>query len=309
MMSRCAVSCSLSQPRIQHNLPTSRVGFQGNQNSLMLSSKTKSKKNHRSTVQKISAGTVKPGSTILVVGATGGVGQLTTAKLLERGFKVRALCRDEAKAGLVLGNVKGVEFVVGDCRDTDTLRTVADGVDAVVCVTGTTAFPSNRWKNGNGPENTDYFGNVNLVNAVKKSAPNLKRFIFVSSVGVSRTDKMPFLILNLCGVLKFKAMAEKYLKDSGLPYTILRPGRLTDGPYTSFDLNTLLQATSGTKRQVEIAQGETLLPEATSRIVLAEACVQVLGLQETENEEYEIGSTEGPGPESDVAKWEELFSC
>ena len=28
---------------------------------------------------------------------------------------------------------------------------------------------------------------------------------------------------------------------SGLPYTLLRPSRLTDGPYTSYDLNTLLQ--------------------------------------------------------------------
>lgn len=40
-------------------------------------------------------------------------------------------------------------------------------------------------------------------------------------------------------------------QDSGLPYTLLRPGRLTDGPYTSYDLNTLLKATSGTKRAVQ----------------------------------------------------------
>lgn len=32
---------------------------------------------------------------------------------------------------------------------------------------------------------------------------------------------------------------------SGLPYTILRPSRLTDGPYTSYDLNTLLQVGMG----------------------------------------------------------------
>lgn len=43
------------------------------------------------------------------------------------------------------------------------------------------------------------------------------------------------------GVLKFKRESEQFLQSSGLPYTILRPSRLTDGPYTSYDLNTLLQ--------------------------------------------------------------------
>ncbi len=43
------------------------------------------------------------------------------------------------------------------------------------------------------------------------------------------------------GVLRYKRDAEVYLEHSGVPYTIVRPGRLTDGPYTSYDLNTLLQ--------------------------------------------------------------------
>lgn len=34
-----------------------------------------------------------------------------------------------------------------------------------------------------------------------------------------------------------------------------RAGRLTDGPYTSYDLNTLLQATAGERRAVLIGQG------------------------------------------------------
>ena len=48
----------------------------------------------------------------------------------------------------------------------------------------------------------------------------------VSSIGVERTDQMPFLILNLFGVLKFKRKGEQTLMTSGLPYTVLRPGRL-----------------------------------------------------------------------------------
>lgn len=37
---------------------------------------------------------------------------------------------------------------------------------------------------------------------------------------------------------------------------VFRAGRLTDGPYTSYDLNTLLKATSGERRAVIIGQGK-----------------------------------------------------
>lgn len=56
--------------------------------------------------------------------------------------------------------------------------------------------------------------------------------------------------------------------QSGLPYTILRPGRLTDGPYTSYDLNTLLQATAGNRQDIQVAAKDELNGE-TSRIALA----------------------------------------
>lgn len=56
--------------------------------------------------------------------------------------------------------------------------------------------------------------------------------------------------------------------SSGIPYTILRPSRLTDGPYTSYDLNTLLQATAGSRKDVQLAADDTLLGEA-SRIAVA----------------------------------------
>lgn len=38
-------------------------------------------------------------------------------------------------------------------------------------------------------------------------------------------------------------------------FVVTRPGRLTDGPYTSYDLNTLLKATAGERRAVLIGQG------------------------------------------------------
>ncbi|KAK9817215.1 hypothetical protein WJX72_011179 [[Myrmecia] bisecta] len=261
----------------------------------------------------IVAGSLEPGAKVLVAGATGGVGQLVTAKLLDRGYKVRAISRSQEKVQQVFGAnpPAGLEVVFGDARESSNLESFVDGVDAVCCCTGTTAFPSNRWKGNNGPKQTDYEGVKNLVTACLGQAygpkAHIKRFLLVSSAGVERSGKFPYVILNLFGVLKWKGEGEKVLLASGLPYTILRPGRLTDGPYTSYDLNTLLQATSGTRRDVQMSPREDLDGE-TSRLTVAEALVQALALPETEDRVYSLTSTEGDGPGSDTAKWRALFS-
>ncbi|KAJ9558763.1 LOW QUALITY PROTEIN: hypothetical protein OSB04_013377 [Centaurea solstitialis] len=120
-------------------------------------------------------------------------------------------------------------------------------------------------------------------------------------------------IMNLFGVLKYKKMGEDFVRNSGLPYNykllqmplhfnyttrprILRwftPGRLTDGPYTSYHLNTLLKATAG----------------EVSRLVVAEACIQALDIDFTQGQIYEINSVLGDGPGSNTEKWKELFKA
>lgn len=108
------------------------------------------------------------------------------------------------------------------------------------------------------------------------------------------------------GVLKFKKMGEDYVCKSGIPFTIIRAGRLTDGPYTSYDLNTLLKSTAGERRAVVVGQGDKLVGEV-SRLVVAEACIQALDIECTQGQIYEINSVEGEGPGSDPEKWKELF--
>ena len=132
--------------------------------------------------------------------------------------------------------------------------------------------------------------------------------MLVSSIGVDRTNAMPFLVLNLFGVLKNKKRGEDFLIASGLNYTILRPGRLTDGPYTSYDINTLVKATSGERRAVEVEKGDSLLPEETSRIVVADAAVASLRLTSPANRSYCMGTKEGDGPKDDLGKWEAVFN-
>ncbi|KAG6554511.1 hypothetical protein Mapa_003890 [Marchantia paleacea] len=242
---------------------------------------------------------------VLVAGATGGVGQLVVASLLEKGIKVRALLRNSEKARALFGDQGDhFEFRIADCRQPEALdQSVVEGVTHVICCTGTTAFPSKRWDGNNGPEQTDWLAVRNLIDSLP---PTVEKIILVSSVGVTKSDQLPWNIMNLFGVLKYKKMGEDYLRNSGKIFTIIRPGRLTDGPYTSYDLNTLLKATAGTRRDVIIGQGDKLVGEA-SRIVVAEACVKALDLDCTNGQTYEISSIEGEGPGKDLDKWEKLF--
>ncbi|KAI3846444.1 hypothetical protein MKX03_001894 [Papaver bracteatum] len=245
---------------------------------------------------------------VLVIGGTGGVGQLIVASLLSRNIKARVLIRDPEKAKSLFGeqDENSLQVWKGDTRNPKDLDpAVFEGVTHVISTTGTTAFPSKRWDGDNTPERIDWEGVRNLVSAIP---PTIKRFVLVSSVGVTKFDELPWSIMNLFGVLKYKKMGEDFVRNSGLPYTILRPGRLTDGPYTSYDLNTLLKATAGQRRAVLIGQGDKLVGEV-SRLVVAEACIQVLDIELTEGQIYEINSVEGDGPESDTEKWTELFKA
>jgi uncharacterized protein YbjT (DUF2867 family) len=247
---------------------------------------------------------------VFVAGATGGVGQLVVAKLLAGGYSVQALCRDEAKARQMFGD--RVSLVIGDLRQPETLTTAMAGVGAVICCTGTTAFPSDRWKFDlpplnpielaavwlriltdaefrnakaqNGPVQADAIGVETLVNAAPK---DIKRFVFISSCGITRKGEFPFKLLNGFGVLDAKERGEAAIVASGLPYTILRPARLIDGPFTSYDLNTLLQSKTDGQLGVKLGTGDRLVGQ-TSRIDVAAAAVACLAIESSRNRIVEL---------------------
>ena len=66
---------------------------------------------------------------VLVTGATGYVGGMLVPRLLERGHQVRVLVRNPERLAAAAWRDR-VEMVVGDARDTDTVRTAMDRVEA-----------------------------------------------------------------------------------------------------------------------------------------------------------------------------------
>ncbi|MFN4860128.1 MAG: SDR family oxidoreductase [Pseudanabaena sp.] len=149
-----------------------------------------------------------------VAGATGQTGRHIVSELIKRNISVRALVRNLELAKQVLPT--GVELVQGNVLFADTLPEAIADCDVLICATG--AKPS---LNVLEPYLVDFIGTKNLVKAAK--AKNIQHFVIVSSLCVSK-----FLHpLNLFWLVLFwKKQAERYLQDSGLTYTIVRPGGL-----------------------------------------------------------------------------------
>jgi uncharacterized protein YbjT (DUF2867 family) len=125
--------------------------------------------------------------TILVAGATGGVGKRVVQKLLARNYHVRALVRDAQRAKAILG--EQVELFEADLTIADTLKpAMMAGVSAVICCTGTKVQPvegdtPNREKYYQGikfylpevvdiPELVEYEGIKNLVQVISQHLPH-----------------------------------------------------------------------------------------------------------------------------------------
>ena len=239
------------------------------------------------------------GEKVLVVGGTGGVGQLVTRKLRSRGYDVRVASRDVARATESIGD--GCEVVrlnlVGEEKSSDEeMRAAFEGINAVVISVGTTAFPTKKWQGGNTPKAIDNEAVTRLADAAA-AVDSVKRLALLTSVGTSaeRKGEMPFPILNLFGVLDAKRAGEEAVMTRGdvgaYDYAIIRPGRLVGGPYTNLDLAKLMQIEGGAENGLTVEAGDTLLGDC-KRDACAEAVVQCLERAECKNAAFSIVSNE-----------------
>jgi uncharacterized protein YbjT (DUF2867 family) len=203
---------------------------------------------------------------VLVVGATGRTGRRIVARLVERGIPVRALVRDEARARETLPD--GVELHVGDVRRGETLAEPVAGARAVVI-----AACSSGAEPGNDPETVDYLGTCHVM---EHAAPaGVERVLFVSTIYASRPEHYQDMEPTSLG---WKARAEEVIRGSGLPYSIVRPGWLTDGEAGD---------------PLALFQGDTV-EGRISRADLAAVCTELVFLPEAVGKTFEvIASPEG----------------
>jgi uncharacterized protein YbjT (DUF2867 family) len=112
---------------------------------------------------------------VLVVGATGLVGNEVCRRLAHRGERVRALVRETSAPEKVDAlRSAGVELLTGDLKDPVSLDHACQGCDAVI----STASSTLSRQAGDSIESVDAMGQLNLVRAAKNAA--IERFVFVS---------------------------------------------------------------------------------------------------------------------------------
>ena len=151
---------------------------------------------------------------VLVVGATGHTGKRVIEILNNSNtFEPYAMIRKEDQRQMF--EDMDVETVLADLEK-DVTETV-QGMDKVIFAAGSGGKT--------GEDKTiaiDQNGAIKMIDAAKQA--KVKKFVMLSSMGADNPEANKDLMVYL----EAKNKADEHLKSSGLTYTILRPGALTD---------------------------------------------------------------------------------
>ena len=157
---------------------------------------------------------------VVIAGGHGQIARRLTRLLAGRSDRVRGIIRDPDQAADL--EADGAEPVVLDMEAAERLDEAVLGADAVVFAAG--AGP------GSGAERkqtVDLGAARKLVDACRSAG--VPRYVMVSSIGAHDPAGGPE---SMRPYLEAKAAADAALRDSGLAWTIVRPGSLTDDPGT-----------------------------------------------------------------------------
>ena len=189
---------------------------------------------------------------VVIVGGHGKIAMRLLKLLADQGETGRGVIRnpDQAKDLEAIGATP----IVLDIENKEIGDAVA-GADAVIFAAG--AGP------GSGParkQTVDYGGAVKLIEAAK--ANEISRYLIVSTVNSDHPERWSE---EMRPYFEAKAAADKAVAESGLDYTIVRPGGLTDDPGTGkVDLAESLDRSGRIPREdVALVLAECLTAENT----------------------------------------------
>lgn len=156
---------------------------------------------------------------VLVAGANGQTARQLVRMLVEDGHEVRGLIRKEEQVSNVESD--GAEAALADLEQDEAdgrIGEAVEGCDAIIFAAGAGPGSGNERK-----ETMDRDGAIKFIEAAKQHGT--RRYLMLSTMGAddpdSRDEKMqPYM--------KAKGEADQSLRDSGLDYTVIRPGKLTD---------------------------------------------------------------------------------
>lgn len=149
---------------------------------------------------------------VLVAGSTGFLGASFVRAVAARDLPVIALGRDEDRIRRRFGGL-AVEARTGDVTRPGNLQKALQNVGTAIQCVQFSGFPVEDPSKELTFMDVDAEGTCNLVEAAR--AAGVQRFVYLSGVGADPSSDRSWY--------RAKALAEKFVRDSGIAYTIIRP--------------------------------------------------------------------------------------
>ncbi len=161
---------------------------------------------------------------VIIFGSTGNIGQQLVLQGLTLKHSITAFARSRKK--LEDFEHENLRIYEGDVFDEKAVKNAIQGQDAVICALGAGRKGVTRSE-----------GTFNIIQAMEKTG--VKRLIVQSTLGTGDSWKnLNFFWKRIMfgwflkDAYKDHQMQEKYVMESGLDWTIVRPGAFTDGKAT-----------------------------------------------------------------------------
>ena len=218
---------------------------------------------------------------VLISGATGTLGRQVARRGIDQGHEIFCLVRNIRKGSFL--KEWGANLILADLRNAESLNNALRGMDAVIdCATA-------RPTDADGIRTIDWDGKVAFIQAAE--AAEVKRFVFFSIMNAAKYPHVPLMDIKRC--------TEKFLLDSSVPTTILRPGGFYQGLIGQYAIPILDQ------QQVWVSKSASSIAHMDTQD-LAKFAIKALSTEATANQAYDLAGPKAWSPQAVVELCEDL---
>ncbi|MBO6259158.1 MAG: NAD(P)H-binding protein [Succinivibrio sp.] len=188
--------------------------------------------------------------TVMIIGSIGHVGPYVVDETIRLGYKVRSIIWDAEKFANLPAEVDRVEGVL---TDVSKLGLPLEGVDGLICQVGL------RRDVGNNPETINYEELSNLMKALQgRKIPVVLLTAANSFLNTNEIAPEAYFQMRL---------AELLVRSSGVPYTIVRSGKLLNGLTVNPRITAVSSAFTEEHSEDQVSRASSLTARQLGRVL------------------------------------------